>query len=241
MEAWGRFFFSFKESQDVKAHKNESWVTMLQKWSWIQSFYQPCHIPVYRKRPEPKGGGEHGSLMGCTVLFLPEEAEATKDSQKRCFNYTGPSINHAPCSWQLNPSQTQTGFPRPSQSKGWAKQQSWSQNTRSTWTPLQSPAATNRVTEQENHRGDSTLHHSKRYRNRDKWGRNVLLCVFVNVCANSFYILREILSRPCHSISQRTGLFSQRHFTSSNRLHHFKQMGGQGCVGGITAFYHVGL
>lgn len=42
--------------------------------------------------------GEHGSLMGCTVLFLPKEAEATKHSQKRCFNYTGPSINHATCS-----------------------------------------------------------------------------------------------------------------------------------------------
>lgn len=36
--------------------------------------------------------------MGCTVLFLPEEVEVTIVMERElqcCFNYTGPSINHA--------------------------------------------------------------------------------------------------------------------------------------------------
>lgn len=89
------------------------------------------------------------SLMGCTVLFLPEEVEVTIVMERElqcCFNYTGPSINHAPCGWQLNPSQTHKGSPRPSQSTGWA-QQPWSQHTHCTWTQFQSPAATNRAKE----------------------------------------------------------------------------------------------
>lgn len=102
------------------------------------------------KKSEAQGGGDDGSLMGCIVLFLylkrlkPLMILVERESQW-CFNYSGPSINHGLCVWQLNPAKTNTGAPRPSQSTGWA-QQPWSQHTRCTWTPLRSPAATRSAT-----------------------------------------------------------------------------------------------
>lgn len=152
----------------------------------------PSPHPSRYEKSEAQGGGDDGSLMGCIVLFLylkrlkPMMILVEGESQW-CFNYSGPSINHGLCVWQLNPSKTNTGAPRPSQSTGWA-QQPWSQHTRCTWTLLQSPAATRSTTKagkSQRRQQIPTLQEKKwkgwsRYRDKRGGGFSVCVCFAVS-------------------------------------------------------------
>lgn len=199
---------------------------MLKERSWMQSLYLPPHIPAdIKKKSEAQGGGDDRSLMGCIVLFLylkrlkPLMILVERESQW-CFNYSGPSINHGLCVWQLNPSKTNTGAPRPSQSTGWA-QQPWSQHTRCTWTPLQSPAATRSATKagkSQRRQQIPTLQEKNEFQDEADTETNeeeVLVFACVSVCQkrktqlklylDHFCKIRlRVLPRSCHRFIMRS-------------------------------------
>lgn len=192
-EAWGKFFFLFLLGKP-RLQGQKKWVLSYhaQRTKLNAIIISPSPHPSRYEKSEAQGGGDDGSLMGCIVLFLylkrlkPLMILVERESQW-CFNYSGPSINHGLCVWQLNPSKTNMGTPRPSQSTGWA-QQPWSQHTRCTWTPLQSPAATRSATKagkSQRRQRIPTLQEKKcisgRSRYRDKRGGGFSVCVCFGV------------------------------------------------------------
>lgn len=116
---------------------------MLQEWKWIQPLYLLCHIPKPKRLETMVFNRLHCSLP----TWLKPPTTVTEKELQWCFNYKGPSINHAPCGWQLNPSPDPHRLSSPFTVHGLSTAAVVPEHSRTRlhMDPLQSPAATDRA------------------------------------------------------------------------------------------------
>lgn len=216
MEAWGRFFFFFplREVKTSRPTKISLELPYSKNGAEYNHFISHATSQYIGKDQSPRGGGEHGSLMGCTVL-----CSYLKRLKPPKIVRSSVLITQDPPSIMLHVALLALHSPKTEHSSSRGPRTHTPHEPH--FNPLQPPieSQSRKITEETAH--CITAKDTETETNEGE----MFFCVFVNVCST---ILRDILSCPCHSISKQTGLFLKENSPHPNRLPHFKQTRSRG-------------